>query len=671
LTGDFLSADDRNILNNGSETIETLKSEIEKVNTKLANVDKFLSTITDSRSIETLRDEINDFQIKLETIQNYVEMNKELKQLKDLGDSLTPKQAKEKEELVNEILVAQVEFGKIAQFINTNFSGDLKIFEEKLKKDIEIFDNLVAKEELTESKRLMEEKIEYINVKTKELKSSLNPSLESFKEFLESKGLSTIHAQDIYDYHTNPKTALTLKNGQFKIRKTHPKRDAFLKKVVVPTLITAGAAAAVAFGIAMSGLVGGSVVLGVIPVTSSQTITAVATSILAGATALVATPTIILSKNALTRKYYKLAYKDGKTNLKDYVNGTDLENLPMTKLIEKIENTKHKIIEANHGKAITKPFRFIKKHVLNTINRNRIHHLEACTKSLVQTYSSIYHNESIDPAEKVEKLNPIFELLKRVDGFISKDVQESKAYAMLTCKDKEQHTHKSMIENIDIFANLTTFVDKITQAQTEKEQKSKIKEAKHQTKNIKQKTAEAGRILNGERLITKMLGHSAYAPFTPSASTEFAVVGTSVYDDGKKVRLNLEGGKSIELFASEIGKTEDISKIKLGKNKTVITYTDNSTTEILKAKKIIPEIETAKRMVLYGLTTNEDFVNEVKNRGFDNKTIKALASKLEKSVADPTSNQNISRSSKIGQCYLTCLEMLKEATLDDEKNYAI
>lgn len=662
LATDFLPEEDKIYIATAPESIETLKDEIKKANIRLVDVEKFLSANADSRTNDEITKELNGLESKIETVRVYMNKANRLKELNAKGDTISVEEIAEKEIIITEITKLQIEVGLINEFVKENFEGSFDKVKEIIKKDKEQVDARNEKEKLLLSIKSMTEGIENLKTKSDKLKKSLIRSVDSFKLFLESKDLSTSHAEEIYNYHYDPKTKLTMAKGTFKIRKTHPKRDAFIKKVVVPTLVTAGAAAAVGFGIAASGLVGGSTVMGIIPVSGTPGLTAMATSMLAGATALVATPAIILSKNALTRAYYKVAYKDAKTNLERYENGTELENLPITSLIEKIEKTKHSVLESNYGSAATKPFRFIKRHYLNAINRNRIHHLEAYTKSLTKMYSAISHNESITDAEKAVKLKPIFELLKNVEEFISKDVLESKTYSMLTCKEDGKHTHKATIENIDIFANLTTFVDAIAKAETEKEQKAKMKLAKKETKNIKQKTATATEILNGGRLITRMLGYeSTYERFTPSSSTEYAVVSTTLLDSGDKVILQLNGGKSVEFATSEIGTHENISSIKLGKNKTIIKYADGSTKELLKTKKVIPEIETAKRVVLCALT-DENFVDELKSKGYDKKTLKSLTSKLEKAVADPTSKQNISRSTKIGQCYLTCLELIKEAS---------
>ena len=326
-------------------------------------------------------------------------------------------------------------------------------------------------------------------------------TLDNFKLFLKANKLSTIHAEEIYQLYNGESNSLSLKENSFKIRKTHPKRDTFIKKVVIPTALTSAAIGAGIGLIAASGLIGGSTILGLIPVSATPGVTATAVSIVGAATGLALTPSIIAIKGAITKAHYKTWYKTAKRNLKDYKSGVDIEALPIKTLMDRIEKTNHKILNTKKGLWLTAPFRSFRRHILNKINRNRIHHVEAYTKDLVKMFHTLDHNNF---QGKEEAIRPIYELLKQVDSFVSKNVRESKLHTLLTCKDSSKHTHKSMIENVDIFANLKTYIDAMAKAQL-RDVKATKAQFKKNVKNIANKKFKANEIIEEERLIAKLV----------------------------------------------------------------------------------------------------------------------------------------------------------------------
>ena len=136
-------------------------------------------------------------------------------------------------------------------------------------------------------------------------------------------------------------------------------------------------------------------------------------------------------------------------------------------------------------------------------------------------YNIIDHNAR---ADKNEKLKPIYELLQHVESFINNDIEESKIYAMLTCKDSKKHSHLSTIENIDIFANLKIYIDSITDS-LPKDKKIKAKEAKISSRNLRRKHEVASSFLKGGRLIERMV-----AEYERSLNSE-TLTDDHVYDE--------------------------------------------------------------------------------------------------------------------------------------------
>lgn len=361
-------------------------------------------------------------------------------------------------------------------------------------------ENLKAKIEQDEK---VDENTNLLQTKQEELQKVSGepiPSIETFRAFLEANGLSTAHAEEIFKYRNNPERFEQIAYNDFRMRKMHPKRDYIIKKVVAPAAITCVGIGATIGAIAGSGLVGGSTVMGFIPVSGTPGLTQMATTMTGAVAGLAATPVVIKGKNLITRTYYKLKAKSAVRNLDEYTNGIDIENLNISRLVSKIQETERVILDASAPKRL----------VLKVINRNRIHQVEAYTKELFEKYMEIESDKTISKKVKEEALKPMYELLEQIEDFISDDVSESKIHALLTCKeDKKNHSHTYMIENIDIYANLKIYIDRLAKINQGKlSRKELLKGAKKTTKNLGQKKFEAYKILKGEKIITSKLGET-------------------------------------------------------------------------------------------------------------------------------------------------------------------
>jgi len=499
------------------------------------------------------------------------------------------------------------------------------------------------------------------------------PSLETFTIFLESNGLSTVHAEEIFKYRHNPERFEKIAYADFKMRKMHPKRDYIIKKVVVPAAITSTAIGATIGAIAGSGLVGGSTVLGFIPVSGTPGLTATATTLTGATIGLASTPIVIKGKNLITRTYYKLKAQNAVKNLNAYENGTNIENLNISKLVAQIQKTQHSILESKGPKNL----------VLKVINRNRIHQVEAYTKELFEQYNIIDSDKSIDKAIKAKKLKPMYELLSNIDEFIANDIAESKTHAMLTCKENNKnHHHKYMIENVDIYANLKIYIDKLARINAEQDNRQEqLKLAKKTTKNLAQKKEEAYKIVYGNKLITSKLDFDKkYGEFFPveqgipllqepkkrssnfASAPECKVVASTLSEDGSILTLELENGKSIKLPANEVQTNKKIATAKEGKNKFSFTYKDGTKQEIIKKAKVLPEVETA-RSVLTSLLHNNEYVQNLKAEGYKTQTINALKVKLTEWLQNPT--QKLVVSGKVKELYNFAIEAISANAKND------
>ncbi len=410
-------------------------------------------------------------------------------------------------------------------------------------------------------------------------------NINSFKAFLKKNKLSTAHAEEIYDFKTGKTKSLPVEN--FKMRKSHPKRDAFLKKVFVPTAVTSGGIGALVTSIAASGLPGGAKVLGMIPVSATPGLTLMSSAVVGFAAGVVLTPAIILAKNALVKAYYNATYHSAGKNLNDYTNGTRIEDLHLVNLVEKVEATSHKIFEMKQAGPVGRFFNFIPRHILNTINRNRIHHIEKCTKELYAMYqqnvSGIATAEAVENTELATTLtktnSKIFGILKRIDSFVSSNVEESKVSGLLSCKASGAHTHSTMIENIDIFANLKIHMDAIAESRP-------TAEARTQTKNLRTKHNVAERILNGDRIIARMISSKSW------------LIGRVKTQDDVVIISSEDGTERVEIAIDKIDPSKEIEAIEPSSKGTIVHYTDGSSTLIPKIKKATIDKQIAAGTVL-------------------------------------------------------------------------
>ena len=124
-----------------------------------------------------------------------------------------------------------------------------------------------------------------------------------------------------------------------------------------------------------------------------------------------------------------------------------------------MRKTNEKVYQTREGNFLTKPFRFIKRHALNIVNRNRIHSVEATTKELLARYYAKLTDPNATNLEKYNdvEMQQIVSLLKYIDESAAKNITASKLYTLLSCKENKKHSHK--IEGLDIWSKLNIFVD--------------------------------------------------------------------------------------------------------------------------------------------------------------------------------------------------------------------
>lgn len=388
------------------------------------------------------------------------------------------------------------------------------------------------------------------NVEIAKLDVSYVDNIDNFKAFLKQNKLSTIHAEEIYSKNSHHFT-----ENDVKFRKMHGFRDAFIKKVLIPGALTGAGVGMGVSALATSGLIGGSSFLEFIPVMSNMAITNGLTIAAGTAAGALAASTVILAKNWLTRKHYDIWYKSGYKNYEYYTadkNALSLESLPISKLIEKIKNTNQTVLKSKG----------LKKHFLNAINRNRIHHVEKVAKQLTSKFNRYYKDASLTDDVKIRELKPIYEIYEKIEDLFINDIEGSKSHILLTCKETKKHTHKSMFENVDIYRNLNACLN--------------VKNSNPNTKNpikTKEQKVEFGlELINGKkRLIPQMIDYENLVNIDHKA---IEVVGRELGEDNT-ITLKLADGTETKFDIKEIG-INPVKSIKQTPAQTVVTYDDNS-----------------------------------------------------------------------------------------------
>ena len=221
-------------------------------------------------------------------------------------------------------------------------------------------------------------------------------------------------------------------------------------------------------------------------------------------------------------------------------------------MIEKIKNTNQTVLKSKG----------LKKHFLNAINRNRIHHVEKVAKQLTSKFNRYYKDASLTDDVKIRELKPIYEIYEKIEDLFINDIEGSKSHILLTCKETKKHTHKSMFENVDIYRNLNACLN--------------VKNSNPNTKNpikTKEQKVEFGlELINGKkRLIPQMIDYENLVNIDHKA---IEVVGRELGEDNT-ITLKLADGTETKFDIKEIG-INPVKSIKQTPAQTVVTYDDNS-----------------------------------------------------------------------------------------------
>ena len=311
----------------------------------------------------------------------------------------------------------------------------------------------------------------------------------------------------------------------------------------------------------------------------------------------------------------------------------------------------------SQGNRFTKAMKFIPKHFVIFANRIRMRTIKDYQEQIVRAYNKIEADPKYTTqAAKAEALLPLKELCETIDGFIDRYSLSSKLHSFLTCKETGNHSHPK-VQGLDII-DTSALINKALRSEPEAI-KENLKQAKKDAKNYEKNIEVGVEVLNTERYFSKMLGYDrTYGRFVGSGNLALAVTSTTNLADGKTVILTLENDTSIEISTSEVPNFNEISSVKMSKNKTIYNFSDGSSKEIKKPSKSLLELETSRTVLLDKLKNDTEFAEELKTEGFDTRTINTLISKLTDWLAD--TNSKLKVSTKAGEVYRAGMAKIKD-----------
>lgn len=411
----YLDKVSENLVNTYNSEIASLNAQLTTLNTTKDDIAKKLAKSI--KGFNDCRRELTDLGIRMEKAKAALKANPESEEAKENYNKIKNKILAEK--------AVQNTFATQAKELNTDL--------------VACNNNIKAK-------------IAEIEALTAQHNNALNniTSPESFKAFLLQAGYSDVHYAELFAYIIEGNQLPVIEN--FKLRKNHPRLNYFIKKILIPATVSGIVGGTLLGAVAATSAVAGSTVLGntISSIPAQNFFNFFTPGFLIGAGSSVGT---ILIKNSRTIKSYKKKYGTYASKFKG-------KNSDLSKLMNLVAETKDNILalRESSGNFVSKSADFFKRHSLNAVNRNRIHHIQFCAKELLHEYYSLTLDKDTNKETLAnnEEILAIIDTLKTIKEFIASDIENSKLYALLDCHNsKENHAH--MIENLDIYTEMYTY----------------------------------------------------------------------------------------------------------------------------------------------------------------------------------------------------------------------
>ena len=287
--------------------------------------------------------------------------------------------------------------------------------------------------------------------------NGIKDTLENFSNYLLQKNWSTAHAKDVYNFICNGNFEDLTQIDDIKLRKSHPNRDRAIKRGGVSAVLAGGAIWGLLSLLSIAIAAGQTHLLGteILSDATANNINFISTAVCGSLGVFFGG---IAIKNWGTKSYYNKKYGADRT-LKQLEKGKELEKTKLAKLIKAINKDNEKIYNLREGLFITKPFRFVRRHILNITNRNRMHQFAKTFEDLLEKYYVKMSDQGPTNEQKYNDttLKNIVKLLEMLDNAYSADITTSKLFTLLNCKEDKKHNHT--IESLDIWSKLAMLSD--------------------------------------------------------------------------------------------------------------------------------------------------------------------------------------------------------------------
>lgn len=632
-----LSSEDRakhvSVLTSSQEKVAELSAEIESLTAVIENPTTAQKDKTAAKSKRTKAEN------KVATLNsNIADINEKLKQDDANLQAVNEAEAKvsELEEKLKAIQADEESKNRRSRKILQDNLAQINALQ-KTKKELIVKKNNIAKQ------------IETAKSTLPNIPTSTDGSLEDFEKFLTENGFQTTHAEELYKFFLNGDQRLTIDKNDFKIRKQHPTRDKILKKFGIPALIAGGAVGGATGAISSLTFSAGSKWL-FLTLTTNTFINFAQTAVVGAIIGAVAAVTVVKVKDAITKHYYKAKYGD----VDKIINNP--KSAKLDELLEKVEQAKEEILDSRTGRhnIFSKIGRAVKRTSKNILNRNRIHHIESLTEQLVEKFIEIDSNQELSVSQKLELLDPIYTQLSKINDFYARDIENSKIFALLNCKDKtKNHTHKETIENLDIYAKLSMFLEEVDKKDMSKREKRKVH--KSIRKDTHKQKEVANELLNGSSvtgLVARRynelvkLSDSRETPTSKTVKSFHTVTKNGV----STLYVTFQDGNTTEY---EVNSTEITGVRNVNKGNSLLIQYRNGDVDSLRTtpKKTRIDLSVAGEYKVLESLKNEDTVSYLISLGYDESTINELiagltASKYTKSGKEKATPSSFIKSKK-------------------------
>ena len=443
----------------------------------------------------------------------------------------------------------------------------------------------------------------------------------SFTKFLQDNNISTTHVNEVYDIVSgnNPAVVKQFTKDEIYVRNKHHKAKGALKWVGPVTVATIAVGVTGILSFAAATAVAGTQILGLTMHANAAANAAKVATVGFGTVGLPVGVASTAIAKALTKHDLNKAYGDPQKAIEK----GDLSSLEVDLLMKDIAKGKEDVLNlksSKDDKFFPKIFKGIKRTVKNVDNRIKTHKLEQIHNALAEKVVSIINSPNLNTADKQTAAAQYLDILDKINTFTYEEFKKSRVFALLTCEaGNTKHTHKTVLENEDIFAEMQRRADELTKILI-----ANGITAPKAALNHDEAEKVAINYLNLEDATTTDKGTSnlvkkcrerlaAMQTQKPTKPNKPAVTIVSYTVNGNILTVNYSDGKTVNFNLTK----NNVQNVTLNNSSTYIniTYTDGSTQRFPKNGVKLPSLQVTGAIQILTNLQVASFRNEIIARG--------------------------------------------------------